>query len=454
MAETALDKTADSLADQAQLKALLAAALEEAEKCGASASEAAVSCSTALSVNVRLNEVEKLQHHRGRSLAVTVYFDRRKGSASTSDWSGAALRDTVRAACDIARYTAADPCAGLADPERLAKPETMPELDLNHPWALTADAAIAIAKSCETTAREFDSRIQNSEGAGVSSSAGLSYYGNSNGFTGGYASTRHGINCSVIARDDSGMQRSYWYTVARDHTELETTQAVGKQAGERAVNRLGARRIKTQKAPVIFAPDMARGVISHFLSAISGASLYRKASFLVDHAGKKIFPEHVTMREEPHLPKALASAPFDNEGVATQARELVSCGILQGYILDSYAARRLGLETTGNSGGVHNIIVEPGALGFNAMLAEMDRGLLVTSLMGQGINMLTGDYSRGASGFWVEGGEIQFPVEEITIAGNLRDMFMGIAQIGNDVDYRGAVRCGSILIGEMTIAGD
>ena len=440
-----------TLPDHAQLANLVDAILAVAKQHGASSAAAAVSFSQGLSVTARLREVEKLQHHRKRSLGVTVYFGQRKGSASTSDWGQQAIADTVQAACDIARYTAADNCAGLADSDRLA--QTIPELDLYHPWTLEPQAAIELAQQCESAALDFDQRIKNSEGASLSSSSSFTFYGNSDGFSAGYPSSRHAISCGVIGQDDSGMQRDHWYSISRENTELEPAQHVGTRAAERAVARLNSRQLATQTAPVLFVPELARGLFSHFISAISGAALYRKASFLLDQVGKSIFPTHVTIHERPHLPKALASAPFDSEGVATHARELISNGVLQGYVLDSYAARRLGLQTTGNSGGIHNLIVEPGDLDFTQLLQTMQTGLVVTHLMGQGVNIVTGDYSRGASGFWVENGEIQYPVEEITIAGKLPTMFNNILHLGNDVDKRGAIQCGSVLIEAMTIAG-
>ena len=443
----------DALPDHSQLAELVDDILKEANKQGASAAEAAVNFSHGLSVSVRMRDVEKLEHHRDRGLGVTVYFGQRKGSASTSDWKPQAVRETVQAACDIARYTAEDSCSGLADPDKLAQ-KNLPELDLYHPWDLSAETAIDLAKTCEAAALDFDPHIQNSEGASVSSGNSLFFYGNSHGFAGGYPTSRHSLACSVIAQEDNnGMQSNYWLSTARDRSLLEPAQAVGNKAAERALKRLGSQRLQTQEAPVLFSAEMARGLIGHFLGAISGGSQYRKSSFLLEHAGKSVFPDYLNIQEDPHLAKAFGSAPFDGEGVATQARDLVRGGVLQGYILDSYSARRLGLETTGNAGGIHNIIVEPGAFGFNELLKEMGTGLVVTQLMGQGVNILTGDYSRGATGFWVEQGEIQYPVEEITIAGNLRDMFQRIVRVGNDVDRRSSVLCGSLLIERMTVAG-
>ncbi|MGH8283401.1 MAG: metalloprotease PmbA, partial [Gammaproteobacteria bacterium] len=345
-----------------------------------------------------------------------------------------------------------DACAGLADAALMTK--DIPDLDLCHPWALEPEQAIDIAKHCEDAARGFDQRIVNSEGATVASHQGLRVYGNSHGFLGGYASTSHSLTCAVVGRAEEGMQRDYWYTATRDPKELESADAVGRKAAERTVARLGARKLGTRQSPVLFVPDVARGLIGHFLGAIRGGAQYREASFLLNAAGEKIFPDFVQLSERPRLKKALASTAFDNEGVATRDRELVDTGVLQHYLLSSYSARKLGLQTTGHAGGVHNLIVKPGTLDFAGLLKQMHTGLVVTELMGQGVNGVTGDYSRGATGFWVENGEIVYPVEEITIAGNLKDMYRNIAALGNDVDVRGGIRTGSILVGEMTIAGE
>lgn len=438
--------------DQAQLESLVQQALAEARSQGASAAEAGVSFDAGLSVTVRLGEVETLEFNRDRGLGITVYFGQRKGSASTSDWSAAAVKETVQAACAIARYTGEDPCAGLADPALMAR--DIPDLQLCHPWGVAPEEAIEIARSCEDEARGFDARISNSEGASVSSHQGISVYGNSHGFVGGYPTTRHSISCAVIGKDDRGMQRDYWYTVARDAADMEGAAAVGRKAAERTVRRLGGRRLKTRQAPVLFVAELATGLLAHLVAAVRGGKLYRRASFLLDHLGKPIFPEFVRIEERPHLKKALGSAPFDSEGVATKPRDLVRDGVLQGYVLDSYSARRLGMQTTANAGGVHNLSIAPGERDLDALLKEMDTGLLVTELMGQGINYVTGDYSRGAAGFWVENGEIQYPVEEFTIAGNLRAMFAGLVAVGNDVETRGSIRSGSLLLEPMTIAGE
>jgi PmbA protein len=383
---------------------------------------------------------------------VSVYFGQRTGSASTSDFNDVAIKDTVRAACSIAKYTAEDECNGLADPALLAT--EFPDLDLYHPWVLDVEHAIERALECESTARGADPRIKNSEGASVSTQERLEVYVNSNGFVGSVEVSRHGGSCAVVGETENGMQRDYWYTSARDVDDLESAQAVGEKAAQRTLRRLDARKIKTCQAPVVYEAPIASSVLSHFIGAIRGGSLYRKASFLVDHLGKQIFPEWVRIREQPLLAKAMGSAAFDNEGVATQTRDIIKQGILQGYVLDSYSGRKLGMQTTGNAGGVHNLTIDTGTKDLDELCSHMNEGLLVTELIGFGVNTLTGDYSRGAAGFWVENGEIQYPVEEVTIAGNLKDMFMHIAEVGNDVDTRGNVRTGSILIENMTIAGE
>jgi len=434
------------------LRDLVELSIDIARKSGASASEVAVSRTAGLDVNVRLGEVETIEHTRDNSLGVTVYFGDSKGSASSTDFRAPAVRETVEAACRIARHTAQDEFAGLADAERMAVDP--PDLDLFHPWTITADDAIALALETETAARDHDARITNSDGASVSRHDGDYVYGNSHGFLEGYSSSRNSVSCVVIAEDSSGMQRGYWYSTARDPACLEPASQIGLTAARRTLSRLGARKLDTRTAPVLYEADIARGVIGHFVSAVRGPNLYRKASFLLDRLGERVMADHVRIHEQPHIRGALASAAFDGEGVATSSRDLVTGGVLQGYVLDSYSARKLGVETTGNAGGVHNLTVDGGPKSFEALLSEMDTGLLVTELMGMGINIVTGDYSRGAAGFWVEGGEIAYPVEEITIAGNLADMLMGIREVGSDVDTRGAIRTGSLLIDRMTIAGN
>ena len=437
--------------DLDSLREIVALAIDAAGQRGASASEVALSRSSGLDVNVRLGEVETIEHTRDNSFGVTVYFGNSKGSASSTDFSAPAVRETVEAACRIARHTAQDEFAGLADAERMAVDP--PDLDLFHPWTITADEAIALALETETAARDHDARITNSDGASVSRHDGDYVYGNSHGFLEGCSSSRNSVSCVVIAEDSSGMQRGYWYSTARDPSQLEPASQIGLTAARRTIRRLGARKLDTRNAPVLYEADIARGVIGHFVSAVRGPNLYRKASFLVDRLGERVMADHLRIHEQPHLRGALASAAFDGEGVATTPRDLIVGGVLQGYVLDSYSARKLGVSTTGNAGGIHNLTVDPGSKSFEALLAEMGTGLLVTELMGMGINIVTGDYSRGAAGFWVEGGEIAYPVEEITIAGNLADMFLGIREIGADVDARGAIRTGSLLVEQMTIAG-
>ena len=426
--------------------------LAEARKLGATAAEAGVSVEAGLSVNVRLGEVDTLEHNRDKGLGITVYVGKRKGSASTSDFSSKAIRETVQAACDIARYTEEDEYAGLADAELMAT--EIPDLDLYHPWNLSAEQAIELAQACEATGREHDARISNSEGAAVSSHDGLRVYGNSHGFRGHYLSSRHSLSCTLIGQDEAGMQRDYWYSVSRYPDGLESAEQVGHKAAERTVARLGARRLTTCQVPVIFQAEIARGLLSHLLRALSGGSLYRKASFLLDQLGKQIFPTNVHIDERPHLPGGLGSAPFDNEGVATRARDIVQQGVLHSYVLDSYAARRLDMQPTGNAGGVHNLFINHDEVDFDDLCRHMGTGLIVTEVMGQGVNIVTGDYSRGASGFWVENGEIQYPVEEITLASTLQDIFKGVQTIANDVDTRGNIYSGSWLVDNMTIAGE
>lgn len=433
------------------LREIVALAIDTARQRGASASEAVLSRTAGLDVNIRLGEIETIEHTRDNNFSVTVYFGNGKGSASSTDFSASAVQETVDAACRVARYTAQDEFAGLADAELMAVDP--PELDLYHPWPITAEEAVSLALETEAVARDHDFRITNSDGASVSKHDGDHVYGNSHGLLEGFSSSRNSLSCAVIAEDSSGMQRDYWYSTARDPAQLEPASRVGLTAARRAIRRLGARKIDTQNAPVIYEAGVARGVIQHFVSAVRGSNLYRKASFLGDRLGERVMADHVRLHEQPHLRGALASAAFDGEGVATKPRNLVSGGVLQGYVLDSYSARKLGVQTTGNAGGIHNLTVDTGSKSFEDLLVEMGTGLLITELLGMGINIVTGDYSRGAAGFWVEGGELAHPVEEITIAGNLADMFLGIREIGADVDIRGAIRTGSLLIEQMTIAG-
>lgn len=437
-----------------ELQEVVRAALSAAVAAGASAAEADASLQQGLSATVRLGEIETIEYQRDRGLGITVYFGHRKGSASTADLSAAAVLETAQKACAIARFTALDPCAGLADPALLAR--DIPQLELDYPWEISPDQAAALALRCESAGRAVDTRISNSEGGSVSTQRAVRVYGNTNDFLAGHTSSSHSISCVLLAADQRGMQRDYWYSTARDPLDLDVAEHIGQRAGERAVRRLGARRLTTRTAPVLFAPEVARGLFGHFVAAMRGGSQYRKASFLLGAAGQQVFPGFVQLQERPHLPKGLASSPFDGEGVATRDRALVTDGIAQGYVLSSYSARKLGLQSTGNAGGLHNLLVAPSRAGLDqaGLLREMGTGLLVTELMGQGVNGVTGDYSRGASGFWIEGGELAFPVEEVTVAGNLKDMFTRIAAIGNDIDERSGIRTGSVLVDGLTIAGE
>lgn len=438
--------------DSEKLKTIVNDLLQEAKTQGASAAEAGLSVESGLSVTVRMGDVETIEHNRDKGLGITVYFGQRKGTSSTSDFSLKAIKETVKAACDIAKYTEDDPYAGLPDENLMAR--DIPDLDLYHPWDITAEEAIELAKESEDVARAEDKRIINSEGGSVSSHSGIRVYGNTQGFLNGYNTSRHSMSCSVIAEQDGAMQRDYWYSVNRDASKLDSAAEIGKQAAHRTVGRLGAKHMPTCQVPVIFKADVAKGLLSHFLSGVRGGAQYRKATFLLDHLGKQIFPERILLDERPHIKGALGSAPYDNEGVITQVRDLITDGVLQGYVLDSYAARRLNMQSTGNAGGIHNLYINHDDISLDAMIKDMGKGLLITEVMGQGVNTVTGDYSRGASGFWVENGEIQYPVEEFTLASRLQDMFMGLQQVGNDLDDRGSVITGSWLIDNMMVAGD
>jgi PmbA protein len=437
--------------DRRQLEDIVSTVLGMAREQGVDQAEVAASHDVGLTTTARLGDVESLEYTNDRGVGITVFKAHRKGGASTSDFSPAALRETVAKACTFARYTAADECAGLADENMMATDP--PDLELSHPWGLDSREAIRLAVECEDAARSYDSRIANSEGATVGTSSGVRAYGNTHGFLGSYPKTSHSLSCVVVGQDGESMERDYWYTAAREAGKLESPRQVGEKAAQRTVDRLGGRKIPTATAPVLFAPEIARGFIGHAISAIAGGAQYRRSSFLLDAAGEKIFPEFLQIQERPHLGGGMASAPYDAEGVRTQDRDLVVDGVLQGYLLSSYSARRLGLQSTGNAGGAHNLIVPGTAEGFESMMREMGTGLVVHELIGQGVNSVTGDYSRGAVGFWVENGEIGCPVHEVTIAGNLRDLYARIVAIGRDQDLRGGIRCGSILVEEMKIAG-
>ncbi|HUF21156.1 MAG TPA: metalloprotease PmbA [Burkholderiales bacterium] len=438
--------------DLDEFRQLVRDALSHAAACGATASEVEVSEGFGQNVCVRRGEIETIEHSRDRGMAVTVYLGKRRGHASTSDLSGAAVRSTVEAALSIARLTASDEFSGLADPELLAT--EFPDLDLYHPWPIPVEEAIDLARSCEQAAFRADPRVTNSEGATVSAQHSQFIYGNTHGFLAGYPSSRHSVSCAVIAGRDDNMQRDDWWVMSRAPDDLESAETVGAIAGQRAARRLEARKIGTTEVPVLFEAPVAAGLLGHLVAAVSGGSLYRRQSFLLDSLGQRIFPEFVRIRDMPFIRCALGSGPFDDEGVATREREIVSGGVLQGYFLGSYSARKLGMQSTGNAGGSHNLVLDSTGETFDALLKKMGHGLLVTELLGQGINMVNGDYSRGAAGFWIEGGEIAYPVHEVTIAGNLKDMFAGIVAVGSDVLIRGSRRCGSILVDRMTLAGD
>lgn len=435
----------------AHLREIAADILKYAKKRGASACETDVSEGFGQSVAVRKGEVDTIEYNRDKGIGITVYLGQQRGHASTSDFSRAALKATVDAALSIARFTAPDPCAGLADKALMAK--DCPDLDLFHPWDITVDGALELARECEAAAFAVSPKVSNSEGANVSIQQSHFVSANSLGFMGGYASSRHGLSCSVIAGEGEHMQREFWYDSRRDAADLMSAADVGRMAGERALARLGAKKIRTCKVPVIFESQLAVALIGNFVQAVSGGALYRKSSFLLDSLGQQVFSPVVSIAERPHLKKAFGSGYFDNDGVATHDRDIVADGILQGYFLSTYSARKLSMQTTGNAGGSHNLRVSAGEDDLDALIRRMDKGLLVTELLGHGVNYVTGDYSRGAAGFWVEKGKIKHAVEEITIAGNLRDMFRNIVAIGNDALPRGAKHCGSILVEQMKIAG-
>jgi PmbA protein len=442
--------------EPAQLHELAQSVLDQARRAGASGCDCDVSENYGLSVTVRKGKPDTVEHNRDRSLGVSVYWNERpkarRGHASTSDFSPAAVSQTVQAAVAIARHTAEDDCAGLPDPDMLARGAS--DMELFHPWALSTEEAIELARRCEAAAFAVSKKISNSEGASVSAQHSQFASANSLGFAGGYPGSRHWLSCSVIAEDRGLMQRDDWYSAARAPGELADPVVLGRYAGQRALARLGARKIPTTQAPVLFEAPVALQLIGHFISGVNGGNLYRKTSFLVDSLGQKLFSPLVHIDERPHLPGAMASAPFDEEGVATRSRTIVRAGVVEGYFLGTYSARKLGMKSTGNAGGHHNLFVRSEGPDLTGMLKHMHRGLLVTELMGQGVNLVTGDYSRGASGYWVDGGEIRFPVEEITIAGNLRQMFNGIGAIGSDVVSRSGRSSGSILVERMIIAGD
>jgi len=457
---TTINKTTDPLLEQMdEVKHRVSKVLELAKSLGADGAEVAMSRQQGLSVGTRLGEVENVEFTNDGALGITVYQQGRKGSASTADLSEKALTQAVEAAINIAKYTSVDDCSGLADKALLAMQNQ--DLDLYHPKALTTEQAIDIAKACEQSALESDKRITNSDGASLDCFSGFKVYGNSHGQLVGYPSSRHSLSCVVIAGSDDAMERDYAYDVNRDFSLLDSGVDIGKKAASEVISRLKPQKLSTMKVPVLFRADIANTLWGHFIAAISGGNLYRKSSFLLDELGKEVFPEFLSIQERPHIPKALASSAFDSEGVVTTDRDIIIDGALQTYLLTSYSARKLGLTTTGHAGGIHNWLVRDKNIAsrgskeadFDAMLKTLGTGLLVTELMGQGVNVVNGDYSRGAAGFWVENGEIAYPVSEITIAGKLQTMFKGIVAVGADFDRHGSISTGSILIDEVQVAG-
>ena len=434
-----------------ELREKVARIIEEARRQGASASEVSVSMEQGLSTTVRQREVETVEFNRDQGFGITLYLGQAKGSASTTGSGDDAIRETVAAALAIARHASEDEFAGLADAGLMAG--ELPDLDLYHPWAIAPEQAIDIAIECEAAAFDTDPRIRNADGTSLNTHQGCRAYGNSNGFIGAYASTRHSLSCVMIAEADGQMQRDYHYDVSRVAGSLADPVSIGRRAAERAVRRLGARPVPTCEVPVLFAADLATGLFGHFLAAISGSNLYRNASYLEGALGQTLFPEWLSLDERPHLPRGLASSSYDGDGLATYAKPFVEGGQLVSYVLGTYSGRKLGMPSTANAGGVHNLFVTHGDEDQAALIRRMGRGLLVTELMGQGLNLVTGDYSRGAGGYWVENGEIQFPVQEVTIAGNLRDMFRQIAAVGCDTETRSSIHTGSVLIERMTVAG-
>jgi PmbA protein len=435
-----------------ELTRIIDSVLTQAKTMGASAAEADVGVGSGLSANIRKGEIDKLEYERDKGLGITVYINDQKGNSSTSDFSEDAIKKSVEAAIGIAKHASRDEFAGLADAELMAT--VFPDLNLYHPWTIAPEAAIELAIECEQSAFDADKRISNSDGTSVSTYSGLNLYGNTNNFINGWSWSSHTIDCTVIAEDSNGMQRDGWYSKARDFNDLQSIKDISQEAARRTVVRLGSHKLKTCKAPVIFEAPIASGLFSALITAIAGGSLYRRATFLLDKKGEQIFSDHINIYERPYIMKALGSAPFDNDGVTTKERDIVKDGVLMDYVLSAYSARKLGLQTTGNAGGVHNLVIEPGTDSLDDLVKKMDTGLLITDMIGFGVNQITGDYSRGASGFWVENGELAYPVEEITVAGNLADMYKNIISIANDVDPRGNVLTGSVLMDTMTIAGE
>ncbi len=441
----------DLLDNRADLIQIIDAVLTQAKQLGASAAAVDIGTGAGLSANVRQGQIDTLEYERDKGLNITVYIDGQKGNVGSSDFSERAVRESVQAACRIAKYASPDQHAGLAAAALMAT--EVPDLDLYHPCTISPEAAIELAIACERQAFASDQRISNSDGTTFNTYSGLHLYGNSHGFIDGWNWSSHSMSCTVIASDKQGMQRDGWYSKSRDFNDLQSIEEIGKTAASRTIARLGARKLSTRKTPVIFEASVAAGLFSAFISAISGGSLYRRASFLLDKKGERVFADHVTIRERPHLLKALGSVPFDDDGVATRARDIVCDGVLQDYVLSAYSARKLGLQTTANAGGVHNLVISSGGNNLAELIKDMGEGLLITDMIGFGVNQVTGDYSRGAAGFWIENGELAYAVEEITVAGNLTDIYQNIVAIGNDVDRRCNILTGSVMIDGMTVAG-
>lgn len=437
--------------ERARLESIGSLALDEARRLGASSAEAAASLEEGLSVKARLGAVDTVEHHRDKSMGITVFFGNSKASAISSDFAEEAIRETVAAACGIAKHTSKDRCAGLADAALMAK--DIPDLDLYHPWTLDAEQAIELAIEMETAARDHDKRITNTGGANVSRHQGISLYCNSHGFCGLAPGTRHGLSCSVIAGEGLGMQREYAYSTSRLPFMLDAPAEVGLKAAERAIARLGAKSVVTGRFPVLFSAEMARGLLGNFISSISGGALYRRSTFMLDKLGEKVFADHIRISEDPLIPQALGSSAFDSDGLARKPRDIVCSGVLQGYVLSNYNACKLGMEPTANAGGVRNLTLHPGGFSEQDLLEQLGTGLYVTEMMGQGLKLTNGDYSRGAAGFWVENGQIRHAVQEVTVAGNLGDMFLNITALGKEMDSRGNIRTPALLVREMTVAG-
>lgn len=441
----------DLQASEANIKAQVEQILQEAKSQGATAAEVAVGEDVGLGVSVRMGELENVEFNQDRGFGITAYIGQQKGSASTSDSSSQAVAETVAKALQIAKHTQPDEYSGLADAELM--PKSLPDLDLYHPWALSADAAQTLALEAEAAGLAIDARVSNSDGAQASTQLQCRVYGNSHGFIGSYLSTRHGVSCVLIGRDDAGMQRDHWYTVARAAKDLEAASDVGRTAAERTLQRLSPRKVPTGKYPVVFSPQMSAGLVGHVISALSGSAVYRKSSFLHDKLGQLALSKHLNIIEQPRLPRQLGSASFDGDGVATWDKSFVADGVIENFLLSTYSAKRLGMQTTGNAGGVHNVTLTGATKPLAELLGQVQNGLYITELMGQGVNGVTGDYSRGAAGFWIENGELSYPVDEITIAGNLLQMLTNIPYIGDDLDVRGNMRTPSVLVEEMMVAG-